>query len=479
VTAIDNAPLASDLAPVAGLSPVHSEEVASVIAATESAVLGAILYESSFLDKATNLTADMFHRAVHQDIFSLMNDISEASQHLDALAFSQEVYRTKKLNDRQREAISRSLPHLITMSRYATTEDAFLHGVKEIRGYAAQRELERMGLQFGQLAASATLDDIGQAVERAQEILSVGITGQPDAQERTMCDIVEGRIENIGKVKSADVIKTPFRDLNGLLGRGHGINRKTLTIIGARPSIGKSTVALDLARHASKIGLRVLFISLEMDEEHLSSRFLAAESYVLLSKIQNMETEPDNITEAEWGRINQTRAKLAETEENLALIDSSRAYVDGKFTVATLRRRLEGARRRGKPIDMVVLDYIGLMDPAEKAESRQVEVTQISRSLKTMSGTFNVAMVALSQLNRLSTQRSDHRPMMSDLRESGAVEQDADMVILLHRDDAYESESPRAGEMDLMVVKNREGATATLTVAFQGHYSRAVDMASP
>jgi replicative DNA helicase len=470
VTAIDNTT-------TMGLSPVHSDEVASIVIATEAAVLGAVLYDSTFLDKAPNLTADMFYRAAHQDAFALMNDLHEAG-HLDAMSFSQEIFKTKRYNERQRDAVSRTLPNLIPMSRYAATEDTFLHNVKEIRGYAAQRQLERMGLQFGQLAVSATLDDIDLAVERAQELLAVGITTKPEARERTMHSIVGDRFDNIGKVASADTIETPFRDLNGLLSRGHGLSRKTLTIIGARPSIGKSTVAMDLARHAAKTGSRVLFVSLEMDEDQISSRFLAAESYVLLSKVENMETEPHHITDPEWARLDETHTKLAEMEDNLSLIDSSRAYVDGKFTVASLRRRLEGARRRGKPIDMVVLDYIGLVDSAEKAENRQVEVAKISRSLKQMAATFNVAMVALSQLNRLSEQRGDKRPMMSDLRESGAVEQDADMVILLHREDAYDRESPRAGEMDLIVTKNRNGATATIAVAFQGHYARAIDMAA-
>ncbi len=478
MTAITNTPPVSTNGYIAGLAPLHSEEVASLITATESAVLGAVLYESSFLDQATNLTADMFHRAVHQDIFTLMNDLAEAGQHLDALSFSQAVYKTKRFNDQQRAAVARVLPHLITMSRYATTEEAFLHGVKEIRGYAAQRQLERMGLQFGQLAATADLDDIGQAVERAQEILSVGIAGQADAQERTMHAIVEERFDSIGKVTETDAIETPFKDLNGILSRGHGLVRRGVTVIGARPSIGKSNVAMDLARHASKIGFRVLFISLEMDEGQLSSRFLAAESYVLLPKIENLETEPHNITDAEWVRLDQARTKLAEMEDKLSLIDSTRAYVDGKFTVATLRRRLEGARRRGEPIDMVVLDYIGLMDSTEKAENRQVAVAEISRSLKKMAATFNVAMVVLSQLNRLSEQRVDKRPMMSDLRESGAVEQDSDVVILLHREDVYDRESTRQGEMDLIVCKNRQGPTATLPVAFQGHYARVVDMSS-
>lgn len=466
MTAIDNTP-------IAGLAPLHSEGEESVILATESAVLGAILHKEEFLDKATNLTADMFYRAAHQDAFALMNDMVETGQPLDALSFSQAVFQTKRFSKQQKDAVSRILPQLITMSRYAATEASFLHDVKAVRGYAAQRQLEQMGLHLGQLAASATLDDVGEAIEKAREILSVGITAQPEVRERTMHSAVAPRFENVGKVEDTDTIETPFRDLNEVL--DGGLLRKKLTVIGARPSVGKSTVALDLARHASKTGARVLFISLEMDEKELSSRYLSAEAYVRLPKVKRMEVKPENITDAEWVRLDRARTELAEREENLSLIDSSQAYVDGKFTVATLRRRLEGARRRGKPIDMVVLDYIGLMDSVEKVENRQVEVANISRALKKLASTFNVTMVALSQLNRLSEQRNDKRPMMSDLRESGAVEQDADAVIMLHREEVYDPETPRAGEIDLMVLKNRNGPTSTITLLFQGHYARCVE----
>lgn len=478
-----NAPIAATTIPGEVISPSHSEGVASIVAATESAVLGAILWDSTFMDAASNLTVDVFHRSVHQDIFALMSELHESGQQLDALSFSQAVWQVKKISgkkvgDRQREELSHSLPHLITMSRYATTEDAFLQNVKQLRGYAAQRQIDLMGKQFGQLSSTADLDEIEQHVERAQEILSVGIAAQAKVEPRTMSDAITDRFEGVGNVTKKDHISTPFRGLNALL--DPGLYRKNLVVIGARPSIGKSTIALDLARHASKVeGARVLFISLEMPEKDLSSRYLAAEAYVKLTKVKKMETESENITDAEWARLDKARNEMTERSDSLYLIDSEQAYVDGKFTVATLRRRLEGMRRRGKPVDMVVLDYIGLMDPVTPSENRQNDVAEISRSLKKMAASFDIPIIALSQLNRLVEQRADKRPMMSDLRESGAVEQDADVIILLHREDAYDRQSPRAGEIDLIVTKNRNGETGTVDASFQGHYARAIDFEAP
>jgi replicative DNA helicase len=130
-------------------------------------------------------------------------------------------------------------------------------------------------------------------------------------------------------------------------------------------------------------------------------------------------------------------------------------------------------------LKFVIIDYLQLMSSPKRVENRQQEVSEMSRSLKLLAKEIEVPVIALSQLNRGPEQRTDKKPMLSDLRESGSIEQDADVVILLHREDAYERESPRAGEADLIVAKHRNGPTATVTVAFQGHYSRFVDMASP
>lgn len=224
-----------------------------------------------------------------------------------------------------------------------------------------------------------------------------------------------------------------------------------------------STVAMDFARNAAvRLKRRTLFFSLEMTHDELADRILSAEGKVELGRIRD-----GKLTDEDWDRIAHASPRILEAP--LVVDDSPHC------TLGRIRARLRGMSRTD-PARLVIVDYLGLMDPP-KADSRERQVAELSRGLKLLAKEFHVPIIALSQLNRESTKRSDRRPAMSELRDSGAVEQDADIVILLHREDAFEKESPRAGEMDLIVEKNRNGATGTVVVAWQGHYSRAMNMA--
>ena len=159
-------------------------------------------------------------------------------------------------------------------------------------------------------------------------------------------------------------------------------------------------------------------------------------------------------------------------------VSSAPVFIDDSPNMTMMEIRSKARRLKQRhDLRVMVIDYIQLMSSGKKVESRQLEVSEFSRNIKLLAKELELPIIALSQLNRGPEQRGDKRPMMSDLRESGSLEQDADMVILLHRDDVYEKESPRAGEADIIVGKHRNGPTATITVAFQGHYSRFVDMA--
>jgi replicative DNA helicase len=191
-------------------------------------------------------------------------------------------------------------------------------------------------------------------------------------------------------------------------------------------------------------------------------RLLSAEARVHL---QHMRA--GRMTEDDWGRL---ARRMGEVANAPLFVDDS-----PHLTMMEIRAKARRLKQR-HDLKLVVIDYLQLMSSPRKVESRQQEVSEISRSLKLLAKELQVPVVALSQLNRSSEQRADKRPQLSDLRESGAIEQDADVVILLHRDDAYEKDSTRAGEADLIVAKHRNGPTDTVTVAFQGHYSRFVDM---
>jgi len=225
-----------------------------------------------------------------------------------------------------------------------------------------------------------------------------------------------------------------------------------------------STLALDFCRAASiHNNLSSVFFSLEMNRSEITMRLLSAESKVPLNHIRTGQ-----MTDDDW-------AKLA---RKMGEVSSAPMFIDDSPNMTMMEIRAKARRlKQNHDLKLIVIDYMQLMTSGKKVESRQLEVSEFSRNIKLLAKELEVPVVALSQLNRGSEQRSDKRPMVSDLRESGSLEQDADMVILLHRDDVYEKESTRPGEADMIVAKHRNGPTRDIVVAFQGHYSRFVDMA--
>jgi replicative DNA helicase len=225
-----------------------------------------------------------------------------------------------------------------------------------------------------------------------------------------------------------------------------------------------STLALDFARAAAiKTQLTTAFFSLEMGRNEITMRLLSAEARVGLHTMRTGQMSDDD-----WTRL---ARRMSEVADAPLFIDDS-----PNMSMMEIRAKCRRLKQRHE-LKMVIIDYLQLMSSPKRVENRQQEVSEMSRSLKLLAKELEVPVIALSQLNRGPEQRTDKKPQLSDLRESGSIEQDADMVILLHREDVYERESPRAGEADLIVAKHRNGPTTTVTVAFQGHYSRFVDMA--
>ncbi len=225
-----------------------------------------------------------------------------------------------------------------------------------------------------------------------------------------------------------------------------------------------STLALDLARAASiKHGLTSVIFSLEMSRNEITMRLLSAEARVALHSMRTGQ-----MGDEDWTRL---ARRMSEVAHAPLFIDDS-----PNLSMMEIRAKCRRLKQR-HDLRLVIIDYLQLMTSPKRVENRQQEVSDMSRSLKLLAKELNVPVIAVAQLNRGPEQRTDKRPLLADLRESGSIEQDSDVVILLHREDAYERESPRAGEADFIVAKHRNGPTATVTVAFQGHYSRFVDMA--
>lgn len=256
-------------------------------------------------------------------------------------------------------------------------------------------------------------------------------------------------------------LSTGYRELDDAIGT---LRAPDLLVIGGRPGNGKSLMGLCVADYVgTRLKVPVLFASLEMTEHQLTQRRIAATARVPLVNIVRHQATDDD-----WQRISRAQDRLADTA--LHIDDTSSA------SIARIRARLRVMARTGSPARLLVIDYLGFMS-MPKAESRQQAVAEVARQCKnSLAREFGIPVILLCQLNRLIEGRSDKRPTLSDLRESGEIEQSADIVILLHREDVYERESPRAGEIDLIIPKNRQGPLCTVTLLFQGHYGRIVSL---
>lgn len=295
-----------------------------------------------------------------------------------------------------------------------------------------------------------------------QDALDSLVRGDAANATKLVGDIIGGALERaITPPTNENRIPTGFIDLDSLFTGGLAAGQ--MVVVGARPAMGKTTLGLGLARAAAIHNqIPTLFESLEMGEDELGNNILSAEARIPLHHIKQ-----GIVTDVDLSRAARFVPRISEAP--LHISDSAH------LTLPALRGKIRHLVRTAG-LRLVVIDYLQLMQ-APKAENRQAEVAKLSRGLKLLAKEFGITVVVLAQLNRGPEQRTEKKPLVSDLRESGAIEQDADIVILLHREDAYEKESPRAGEADFIVGKHRGGPTATITTAFQGHYAQFIDMA--
>jgi replicative DNA helicase len=279
-------------------------------------------------------------------------------------------------------------------------------------------------------------------------------------------DVMESTVDEIEasghRGEGMTGVPTGFYELDELT---HGLHPGQMIVIAARPAVGKSTFALDFARSAAiKNNLATVMFSLEMGRNEIAMRLLSAEATIGLQDLRK-----GTIKDEQWSKIATTMGRM----------NDAPLFIDDSPNMSLMEIRAKCRRlKQQHDLKLVILDYLQLMSSGKKVESRQQEVSEFSRALKLLAKELQVPVIALSQLNRGSEQRQDKRPMVADLRESGSIEQDADMVILLHREDVYDKESPRAGEADILIAKHRNGPTKDIVVAFQGHYSRFANMAA-
>ncbi|HEV2640626.1 MAG TPA: replicative DNA helicase [Actinocrinis sp.] len=431
------------------------------LAAEQGVLGGMLLSKDAIADVIDAIKGRDFYKPAHELIYDSILDLYGRGEPADAVTVADQL---NKHGDLARIGGAAYLHTL--MSSVPTAANAGYYAII-VRERAILRRLVEAGTRITQMGYSTDGADLDEIVNRAQQEI-YGVTEQRASEDfAPLSDIMEGALDEIESISNRSGqmtgVPTGFADLDALT---QGLHPGQMIIIAARPAIGKSTLGLDLARSCSiRNGLASVIFSLEMSRNEITMRLLSAEARVALHHMR-----AGTMTDDDW-------AKMA---RRMGEVSAAPMFIDDSPNMSMMEIRAKCRRLKQRhDLRLVIIDYMQLMSHggSRRAENRQQEVSELSRSLKLLAKEIEVPVIAISQLNRGPEQRTDKKPMMSDLRESGSLEQDADVVILLHREDAYERESPRAGEADLIVAKHRNGPTATITVAFQGHYSRFVDMA--
>ncbi|MDJ0346357.1 replicative DNA helicase [Streptomyces sp. H10-C2] len=426
----------------------------------EQAVLGGMLLSKDAIEDVltgAKLKARDFYRPAHETVFRAILALFGKGEPADPITVAGYLRESGELTQ------VGGTPALHTLVEAVPTAANAEYYAEFVKATALKRRLVQAGTRIVQLGyedgeAKAAIDAAGAELfqvsdENADE--DMVLIGEDDDDEIDYLEELGRRGEGLIGVP------TGFADLDLLT---NGFQPGQFIIVAARPAMGKSTLAVDFVRACSVDNdIPTAFFSLEMERREIKHRIWSATGKIALHHLKSGQ-----LTDDDWTRLREAtpltkRAPLhLDASPNLTMTD-----------IRAKARRL--VQKHG--VRMIVIDYIQLMTLGGRTpETRQQEVSGLSRNLKLLAKELGVPVVGLSQLNRGPEQRTDKKPMVSDLRESGSLEQDADIVILLHREDQYEKESPRAGEADLIVAKHRNGATTTITVAAQLHYSRFVDM---
>jgi replicative DNA helicase len=427
------------------------------ITAEQSVLGGMLLSKDAIADVVEVLRPGDFYRPAHQTIYDAVIDLYGRGEPADPVTIAAELTRDGTL------AKIGGAPYLHTLIASVPTAANAGYYAQIVRERAILRRLVEAGtriVQLGYGAAGGMGGDVDDLVDRAQQAV-YDVTERRTSDDYVRLDEVMQQafdeIEAMGS-RGNEIygVPTGFRELDELT---NGLHDGQLVVVAGRPGSGKSTLGLDVLRSAAiKHGMGAVMFSLEMSRNEITMRLLSAEARILLSHLRTGQ-----MTDDDWNRL---ARKMGEIADAPLFIDDS-----PNLTMMEIRAKARRLKQRHE-LKVIVVDYLQLMSSPRKVENRQQEVSEMSRSLKLLAKELQVPVIAISQLNRGPEQRQDKRPQLADLRESGAIEQDADIVILLHREDLYERESPRAGLADLIVAKHRNGATKDVTVASQLHYSR-------
>ena len=427
--------------------------------AEQSVLGGMLLSKDAIADVVESLRASDFYKPAHETIYEAILSLYGHGSPADVITVADEL---KKRGELTRVGGASYIHTLIASVPTAANAQYYAEIVKE---HAIMRRLIEAGTKIAQLGY-ANETEVDPLVDQAQAEIYAVTDGNAKEDYVSFSEALEETINEIdansNRPDGVYGVPTDFIEFDELTGGLHG---GQMIVIAARPGVGKSTLALDIARSASiHHQMTTVFFSLEMSRTELAMRILSAEGKISMGRLKKGDLDTEG-----WTNLATLQGR----------IDSAPLFIDDSpnMTLMEIRAKCRRLKQRND-LKLVVLDYLQLMSSGKKVESRQQEVSEFSRSLKLLAKELDVPVIALSQLNRGSEQRTDKRPMVSDLRESGSIEQDADMVILLHREDMYNPESDRVGEADMIIAKHRGGPTRTIPLAFSGKYSRFNNMAN-
>lgn len=427
--------------------------------AEQSVLGGMLLSKDAIADVVESLRASDFYKPAHETIYEAILSLYGHGSPADAITVADEL---KKRGELTRVGGASYIHTLIASVPTAANAQYYAEIVKE---HAIMRRLIEAGTKIAQLGY-ANETEVDTLVDQAQAEIYAVTDGNAKEDYVSFSEALEETINEIdansNRPDGVYGVPTDFIEFDELTGGLHG---GQMIVIAARPGVGKSTLALDIARSAAiHHQMTTVFFSLEMSRTELAMRILSAEGKISMGRLKKGDLDTEG-----WTNLATLQGR----------IDSAPLFIDDSpnMTLMEIRAKCRRLKQRND-LKLVVLDYLQLMSSGKKVESRQQEVSEFSRSLKLLAKELDIPVIALSQLNRGSEQRTDKRPMVSDLRESGSIEQDADMVILLHREDMYNPDSERVGEADMIIAKHRGGPTRTIPLAFSGKYSRFNNMAN-
>lgn len=442
--------------------PPHSVEA-------EQSVLGGLLLEATALDKVADLmTADDFYRQEHRLIFRQIVRLSEQAKPIDVITVAEALEIAGELDK------VGGLPYLGGLAQNVPSAANIRRYGEIVRERSIMRKLAEVGTDIASSAYNPTGRDAAQLLDEAEskvfEIAEAGSKGKQGfiAMPPLLSQVVE-RIETLyARDNPSDITGTAtgFTDLDRMTS---GLQPGDLVIIAGRPSMGKTALAINIAENvAMDSKLAVAIFSMEMGATQLAMRMLGS-----VGKLNQHDLRTGRLQDDDWGRLTQALGKLNDAPIH---IDESAA-----LSALELRARSRRLHRQNKEgLGLIVVDYLQLMssNAGRASENRATEISEISRSLKALAKELHVPVIALSQLNRSLEQRPNKRPVMSDLRESGAIEQDADLILFIYRDEVYNSDSPDKGKAEIIIGKQRNGPIGKIELAFRGEYTRFDNLAS-